>query len=380
MEKTEEKNIDTNINTTMEKKSIKEHNKSPYNTDDEDEIVMEFLIKKKNNNTENEHKDINTDIDIDTDTDMFDSDSDNMSEHQNTESTENIEKESKNNSNSNDMKNDNRENKEYRENREHKERDKMYNYPVIITDYMYIQNNTFPHREDEYIEFKDKKLTDLELSKIFSGFSNSLGGTLFIGIADDRKINGRKMTDKQIDEFKLFVDNVQQNCTNPPMVGIKINIVPVYTQDLTPIPETYIVKIDIPKLNMNICALDGEKYVRFNASFRCEGNKTFVRIGEYQSIQDKYNKELEKNKDLKKNLDESNKKNDELGKKICGYKKIDRKYSDEKNKNTKLEEKIKSLQEELQKMTEKNKSLENKIQNYDIIFGEYTLVKKTMSY
>jgi hypothetical protein len=253
---------------------------------------------------------------------------------------------------------------------------KSYDYPKITTDYIYIQHNTFPHHEDENIEFKDKNLNDLELSKIFSGFSNNLGGSLFIGISDDRKIQGRKMTDKQLDEFKLFVDNVQQNCTNPPIRGIKINILPVFTPDLIPITGTYIIRIDIPKLNKNICAMDGEKYMRFNASFRTEGQRTFVRIGEFQSIQDKYNNEIAKNKTLKENLDDATKLNSKLKKKVKSYKKAEKKINKEKTKPDESEEKIKNLQEELQKMKDKNKSLEIKLQNYDTIFAEYLLVKK----
>lgn len=259
----------------------------------------------------------------------------------------------------------------------HKESDmKSYDYPKIITDFMYIQNNTFPHHEDENIEFKDKNLSELELSKIFSGFSNNLGGSLFIGISDDRKIRGRQMTDKQLDEFKLFVDNVQQNYTNPSISGIKINILPVYTSDLVPITKTYIIRIDIPKLNKNICAMDGEKYMRFNASFRTDGQRTFVRIGEFKSIQDKYNNEVVKNNTLKKDLDDLTKLNSQLEQKVKSYKKKEKKFNAERSKFVEFEEKIKNLQEELQKIKDKNKSLEIKLQNYDTIFGEYVLVKK----
>lgn len=249
------------------------------------------------------------------------------------------------------------------------EQNNSYDYPKITTDYIYIQNNTFPHYEDEYIEFKDKNLTDLELSKIFSGFSNKLGGSLFIGISDDRKIQGRKMTDKQLDDFRLLVDNVQQNCTHPPISGIKINIFPVYTNDLSVISNTYVIRIDIPKLNKNICALDGNKYMRFNASFRTDGNKSFVRIGELKSAQDKYNNEIAKNKTLQKDLDDAKKLILDLENKIKSYKNMEKKNNADNQKN-------KLLQDELQQLHNKNKSLEIKLQNYDTIFSEYTLVKK----
>ena len=160
------------------------------------------------------------------------------------------------------------------------------------------------------------------------------------------------MADKQLDEFKLFVDNVQQNYTFPPINGIKINVFPVYTNDLVIIDSTYIIRIDIPKLNKNICASDGEKYMRFNASFRTEGNRTFVRIGELQSIQDKYNNSKTKNKELQKNLDDITK------------------------QNLNLEQKIKKLKDEFEKVYTRNKQLEIKLQNYDTIFSDFLLVKK----
>jgi hypothetical protein len=243
------------------------------------------------------------------------------------------------------------------------------NYPEIKTDYIFIQDNTFPHRESEQIEFKDKKLTDAELSKIFSGFSNTSGGVLYIGIGDDRKINGRKLNDKQLDEFKLFVDNVQQNYVFPPITEVKINVFPVFTQNLTHVLETFVIKIDIPKLNEDVVSMDGIKYTRYNASFRAEGVKTFVRIGDYNSIQDKYKNEIAKNKILKKDLDDANKKYNTQEK----QKKILEEKIKENNQN---KNKIKTFEEKIRELEEENDNLRTKIKNYDFIFGEYDLTKK----
>jgi Schlafen, AlbA_2 len=185
-------------------------------------------------------------------------------------------------------------------------------YPIIANEYMYIKGNIFPHSENDVIELKDKSLTDLELSKIFSGFMNNNGGFLFIGIADNRTINGRKFSTKELDEFKLSIDNAQQNCIFPSVKGIKINTFPVYTSKLAPLHNTYIIRIDIPKSNLEqkICAKDGEVYVRYAASFRIEGIKTFVHVNELQSSQAKFKNEADKNKALQeenKTLQEKNK-------------------------------------------------------------------------
>jgi hypothetical protein len=244
--------------------------------------------------------------------------------------------------------------------------DMLFSYPSIVTDYRYIQDNVFLHRENEFIEFKENTIMPLELSKAFSGFSNHLGGSLYVGITDDGKIKGKKMNTKQIDEFKLFVDDVQQNFTYPPITGVKINLISIYTSEQIIIPETYIIRIDIPKLNKNIIAKDGKKYVRYNASFRTEDVQTFVRIGEYESVQSKC-------VSLQKDLDAAKKR-------ISGFEKNnkdrDNKEKKDKKKFDELNTKNKKLEEEIKKWQENYELLEIKLKNYDTVFSQYLLVKK----
>ncbi len=133
--------------------------------------------------------------------------------------------------------------------------------------------------------------------------------------------------------------------------------------------------------------MDGEKYVRFNASFRVEGMKTFVRIGELKSIQDKYNNEIKKNKDLQVNIDKKTKECDKLEKekeslekKIESNKKIKKDLEDQKNTNAKFVEKIKELEDMVFSLQQKNNMNEIKIHNFEMIFGEFLLVKQEKQY
>ena len=167
------------------------------------------------------------------------------------------------------------------------------------------------------------------------------------------------MNTKQIDEFKLFVDDAQQNYTNPPITGVKINIIPVHTSELNIIQDTHIIRIDIPKINKNIVAMDGKKYIRYNASFRTDGNQTFVRICEYESLNSK-------NKSLQKDLDEAKKK-------IKILEKDDKNKIDIPKMNF---EKSLILEKELNELKKKYSILETKVNNYEKVFGEYCLIKK----
>jgi predicted HTH transcriptional regulator len=179
--------------------------------------------------------------------------------------------------------------------------EKPDNFPKFDNTYIYIENNYFPHVEDETIELKNKPLTQMEMSIIFSGFMNHLGGFLFMGIADNGKICGINMTDKEIDQFKLFVDGVQQTCIHPQISGVKVNVFDVYTYDLQKTGK-YVFRLDIPKMEQKKYAKDGNSYTRYNASFRTDGITQFIHIDKLRNLQIQYNNLKKENMILKQQL------------------------------------------------------------------------------
>jgi hypothetical protein len=179
--------------------------------------------------------------------------------------------------------------------------EKVEVFPKFDNTYVYIENNYFPHVENEIIELKNKPLTQMEMSIIFSGFMNHLGGFLFMGIADNGKICGINMTDKEIDQFKLFVDGVQQTGVHPPVSGIKVNIFDVYTYDLQKTGKC-VFRLDIPKMEYKEYAKDGNSYTRYNASFRTDGITQFIHIDKLRKLQIEYNNLKKENMILKQQL------------------------------------------------------------------------------
>jgi len=174
--------------------------------------------------------------------------------------------------------------------------------PDHNVEYIFIENNNVPFQENNFIEFKINVIDSKKLSKIFSGFMNTDGGYLYLGIDDKGKICGIQLTDKEKDIFLNKIDDLITNhlTPSPKNIYVKIKFIELRSSDLTLIHNTYVIRIDIPKSSFDVCTSDGYGYRRGNASFQ-SNKKKFVSIGEFDT------KILEITKLQKKISDDENK-------------------------------------------------------------------------
>jgi predicted HTH transcriptional regulator len=242
---------------------------------------------------------------------------------------------------------------------------KVYEYSQIELNYQYIKDNIFPHCENEYIELKDKDLTKQELSVILSGFANYLGGSLFIGITDARIIKGKIFTSSTMDQFRLMVDDVTQNYIHPTLLGTKIHFIQILDPNMHNINDTYVVRIDIPKVGENMCCGDGEVYIRQNASFRKQGIKTFIRYSEYKGLEEKYATQIKKHETLLLKYNALQNENDKLNQRKLSLEE----QLDELREKLLVYQQCKRNEEKVNAIQKKIIELENKVYNYEFIFG-----------
>jgi predicted HTH transcriptional regulator len=139
--------------------------------------------------------------------------------------------------------------------------------PILNIKYHYFKGNYFPLKENNMREFKNYCPCSICLEKYVCAFSNTNGGIIYLGISDNRKINGITVINKiKIDK----IINELSQLTIPNINNITHKYHNIYDNNYNLIKNLYIITIHIPKSNIEILASDKLKYIKYNASVhRC---------------------------------------------------------------------------------------------------------------
>ena len=142
--------------------------------------------------------------------------------------------------------------------------------PPVPSRYTY--GTTVPLYESNQIEFKENSISFEKLKKTVCAFLNSIGGYIFIGISDDRRIVG--ISDRLADRYSLFVDLLISGRSIVRLGGGDLTIKEVSTQiiEVTGGPEPLVLLlISVKPLSTESDYMwaTGERYFRLNASNYC---------------------------------------------------------------------------------------------------------------
>lgn len=108
-------------------------------------------------------------------------------------------------------------------------------------------------KEDHFCDFKSKKIKPAKVQETFVAFANSDGGEIYIGIEDDRVINGFGSNEEANDIITTLLEE-----TNPAVENVNI--------DFLQINKDIILHFSIPKSPKVHYTSSGECFLRVNAS------------------------------------------------------------------------------------------------------------------
>ncbi len=127
-------------------------------------------------------------------------------------------------------------------------------------------NSLILQGENSAIEFKNAEVKPETIAKEIVAFANMLGGTILLGVEDDKNITGIN----QNKNWEEWIMNITRNNVNPP-ISVEFNI--LYYQ------EKNIAVIDIPKgKNKPYQTLDGKYYIRVGSTNRIASINELMRM------------------------------------------------------------------------------------------------------
>ncbi|WP_297421920.1 RNA-binding domain-containing protein [Clostridium sp.] len=134
---------------------------------------------------------------------------------------------------------------------------------MLVNELLEVVNNG----ENFYIEFKEEQIKSKDLGEEIVAFANSEGGTILIGVSDDKRILG-------VDDSKIE-EKIMNICRN----NVIPNIVPNF--EIVNIDSKKIVVLTIPKgLSKPYSTVDNKYYIRVGTTKRIASREELLRLFE----------------------------------------------------------------------------------------------------